>query len=161
MDSTPVTQEVDMILSHHQLQVRSRDFNEDFCQWGDVNVVQGVIIHPGYITLDPLLEDTFGARVKLSLRDQFQEDKLAQRRLVVPFEVLESDKLEVLSVQKSYAIELPLDNGNYALYFEVAVDNEVYCRLTFVATEERVQPRFLMNDVWGALEGQLIVEGYR
>ncbi|KGE16396.1 competence protein ComJ [Paenibacillus wynnii] len=161
MDSTPVTQEVDMILSHHQLQVRSRDFNEDFCQWGDINVAQGVILHPGYITLDPLLEDTFGACVKLSLRDQFQEDGLAQRRLVVPFEVMERDRLEVLSVQKSFPIELPLENGNYALYFEIAVDKEVYCRLTFVATEERIQPKFLMNDDWGAIEDQLIVEGYR
>ena len=108
MKSTPVTQEINMTLSHHQLQIRSRAFNEDLCQWGDVNVEQGVIIHPGYITIDPFEEGTFNALVMLSLNGVFQEDPGALRRLVVPFDVLETESLEVLSVQKSYSIELPL-----------------------------------------------------
>ncbi|MCL6604415.1 MAG: competence protein ComJ [Paenibacillus sp.] len=159
MNPASVTQEVNITLSHHQLQIRSRDFNEDFCQWGDINVAQGVIIHPGYITLDPLQEDTFGVYVKLGLTDQFQADVLAQRRLVVPFDVLETEKLEILSVQKSFPIELPLDKRSYALYFEIGEEREVYYRLTFVPVEEKVQARFLMNDEWGGIEGHLLAEG--
>jgi len=161
MDTFLITQEIEMVLSHHQLQVRSRGYNEDLCQWGDVNVAQGVIIHPGYVTFDPLLEDTFGARVILNLSNDYQADVLAERRLVIPFEVQEVDKLAVLSVQKTFPIQLPLEKRNYALYFEIAVDKEVYCRLTFVPVDEQVQARYLMDDDWGGVEGQFIIEGYR
>ncbi|WP_410511905.1 competence protein ComJ [Paenibacillus sp. BR2-3] len=161
MDKQPVTQEINLAISDHQIQVRSRDFNEDFCQWGNINIAQGAIIHPGYITFDPIEEEAFGAVVKLSLSDQFQEDDLAERRMVVPFDVLEPDKLELLSVAKGFRIELPLEKGRYALYFEICEDQEVYYKLTFVRTEEWVVARFLLEDEWGGEAEQPLVEGYR
>jgi len=159
MDKQPVIQEVDLAISDHQIQVRSRDYSEDYCQWGDDNIAQGAIIHPGYLTFDPLAEEAFRAVVKLSLTEQFQEDPLAQRRMVVPFEVLEPDKLALLSVAESVGIELPLVQSRYALYFEICQDQEIYFRMTFVPAKD-IQARFLMNDEWGGERDQPLVEGH-
>lgn len=74
MQHTKMTQEVDLTISHHQIQVRSRDFDEDLCQWGETNIKQGVVIHPGYLTFDPIPDDAFGAWVKLALKEAFIED---------------------------------------------------------------------------------------
>lgn len=161
MDKQCLTQEIDLAISHHQIQVRSRDYDECLCQWGDQNIEQGAIIHPGYITFDPLAEESFGAIVKLSLCDNFEEDPLAQRRMVVPFEVLEPEQLEVLSVSTKFDIELPLQSGRYALYYEVCEADEVYFRLTFVSQDEAIQACFLMDDEWGGIAKQTLVEGYR
>ena len=38
MQHTKMTQEVDLTISHHQIQVRSRDFDEGLCQWGEINI---------------------------------------------------------------------------------------------------------------------------
>jgi hypothetical protein len=161
MDKQPVIQEVDLAISDHQIQVRSRDYSEDYCQWGDDNIAQGAIIHPGYLTFDPLTEEAFRAVVKLSLTEQFQEDPLAQRRMIIPFDVMDTDKLELLSVAERVRIELPLVQGRYALYYEICEDQEIYFQMTFVPAEEAIQARFLMDDEWGGEKDQPLVEGYR
>lgn len=160
MTKRKLVQEADMGISHHQIQVRSRDFDEDLCQWGTINVEQGAVIHPGYVTFDPIVDGAFGAWVKVALCEQFQEDPLAQRRMVVPFDVLEADKLEVLSVPDNFLIELPLEQGRcYALYYEACVGEEVYYRLTFVPEGEGVAARFLLDDEWGGEAGAALAEG--
>ena len=45
--------------------------------------------------------------MKLALKEAFIEDPKAQRRMVVPFDVLDPGKLELLSVMSDAAIELP------------------------------------------------------
>ncbi|UNK17166.1 competence protein ComJ [Paenibacillus sp. N3/727] len=159
MNKTSVTQEVDLAISHHQIQVRSRDFDEDLCQWGEHNVEQGAVIHPGYITFGPIPDDTFGAWVKLALCEKFEEDPLAQRRMVVPFDVIEPEKLELLSVPMSAMIELPLELRRYALYYEICEDEEVYYRMTFVPEHEPLQAMYLMEDEWGGEAGKPLREG--
>lgn len=160
MQHMKMTQEVDLTISHHQIQVRSRDFDEEFCQWGEINIKQGAVIHPGYLTFDPIPDDAFGAWVKLALKEAFKEDPNAQRRMVVPFDVLDPGKLELLSVMSNAVIELPLEEGRYALYFEICEDEEVYYRLTFVREGENIQARFLMDDEWGGRAGEALSEGY-
>jgi len=161
MNIPAVAEEVDLAISHHQIQVRSRDFREELCQWGEANIEQGAVIQPGYITFDPIAEDAFRALVKLSLSGQFQADPLALRRMVVPFQVLEPDKLELLSVPMHTAIGLPLAEGEYALYFEICGQQEIYYRMTFVPAEGEVQARFLLDDEWGGAADQPLLEGYR
>ena len=97
--------------------------------------------------------------MKLALTEVFTEDPNAQRRMVVPFDVLDPGKLELLSVMSDAVIELPLQEGRYALYFEICEDEEVYYRLTFVREEEYVQARYLMNDEWGGRAGEALAEG--
>ncbi|MFG1734377.1 competence protein ComJ [Paenibacillus sp. 843] len=160
MQHAKMAQEVDLTISHHQIQVRSRDFDEELCQWGETNIKQGVVIHPGYLTFDPIPGDAFGAWVKLALKEAFIEDPNAQRRMVVPFDVLDPGKLELLSVMSDAVIELPLQAGRYALYFEICEDEEVYYRFTFVHEGERVQARYLMDDEWGGKAGEALSEGY-
>ncbi|WP_379133915.1 competence protein ComJ [Paenibacillus sp. sgz500958] len=160
MDMQQRSQEIELAISHSQIQVRSRDYNEDYCQWGDTNIAQGVIIQPGYITFDPLVEEAFGASVKLSVCEAFQADSRAERRMVVPFEVIDSGKLELLSVPMHAAIELPLVEGTYELYFEICQENEVYYRITFVPAKGEFEARTLLNDEWGGVEGEPLQEGY-
>jgi len=56
-------QEVDLLISHSQIQVRSRPFDEALSQWGKVNIEQGAVIYKDYVIFDPLPEDSFGANI--------------------------------------------------------------------------------------------------
>ena len=58
-----IEQTVDLLISHGQIVIRSRDFNEELSQWGKGNLAQGAILHNDYIVFDPLPEDAFGAKV--------------------------------------------------------------------------------------------------
>lgn len=84
MTKGKLAQDANTGISYHQIQVQSRNFDEELCQWGKVNVEQGAVIHPGYVTFDPIVDGLFGAWVKLALCERFEADPLAQRRMVVP-----------------------------------------------------------------------------
>ena len=154
-------QKIQLNISHHQIQVRSRAFDENLCQWGDGNVEQGAIIHPSYVTFDPLLEGNFKAEVWLALKEQFTLDRYTQRCFVVPFEVLERDKLEVLSVGTVMPIQLSLQEKSlYDLYYEVCEEENTFYKLTFVPTLVKIRAMVLQDDDWGGERNRNLKEGY-
>ncbi|WP_339522968.1 competence protein ComJ [Pseudomonas sp. EL_65y_Pfl2_R96] len=71
-------QVMDLLISHSQIQFRSRPFDEASSQWGEVNLEQGAIIHSDYVVFDPLPEDAFGANMHLKLEDSFRLDPSTQ-----------------------------------------------------------------------------------
>ncbi|HCR0581361.1 TPA: hypothetical protein OMT02_003927, partial [Enterobacter hormaechei] len=50
-------QTVDLLITHSQILLRSRDYDEKLSQWGKGNVSQGAVIHKDYVIFDPLPED--------------------------------------------------------------------------------------------------------
>ena len=68
-------QMVDLLISHHQILVRSRAYSEKLSQWGKENIEQGAVIHEDYVIFDPLPEETFGANVFLKLTNNFVMDE--------------------------------------------------------------------------------------
>ncbi|WP_438351254.1 competence protein ComJ [Paenibacillus sp. FA6] len=155
------TQKISLNISHHQIQIRSQAFDENLCQWGDGNVEQGAIIHPGYVTFDPLLEGNFEAEIWLVLNEQFSLDRYTQRCFVVPFEVLEQEKLEVLSVGTVIPIQLPLqEKKRYDLYYEVCENENTFYKLTFVPAEVKILPMMIQDDDWGGERNRNLKEGY-
>jgi hypothetical protein len=52
-------QTVDLLISHSQILLRSRDYDEKLSQWGKGNVSQGAVLHKDYVIFDPLPEDAF------------------------------------------------------------------------------------------------------
>jgi hypothetical protein len=78
-------QTVDLLISHTQIVLRSRDYDEKLSQWGKGNVSQGAVLHKDYIIFDPLPEDAFGANVNIKIENAFKLDENAQRCIVVPF----------------------------------------------------------------------------
>ncbi|WP_239515026.1 competence protein ComJ, partial [Enterobacter ludwigii] len=65
------SQVADLLVSHGQIVLRSRAFDETVSRWGPVNIEQGAIIHPDYVIFDPLPEDAFGANVNIRLVNDF------------------------------------------------------------------------------------------
>lgn len=46
-------QVVDLLISHSQIQLRSRAYDEASSQWGKLNIDQGAVIHKDYVIFDP------------------------------------------------------------------------------------------------------------
>ncbi|STQ11266.1 Uncharacterised protein [Enterobacter cloacae] len=63
---------VDLLISHSQILLRSRDYDEKMSQWGKGNVSQGAVLHNDYVIFDPLPEDAFGANVNIKLENVFK-----------------------------------------------------------------------------------------
>ncbi|MHA0855420.1 competence protein ComJ [Paenibacillus sp. CMAA1364] len=155
------TQKVQLQISHHQIQVRSRVFDEAACQWGNGNIEQGVIIHPGCVTFDPIFEGSQNIDIWLTLKESFGVDAHTQRCFVVPFEVIDHSELKVLSVGTALPIQLPLEQkGIYDLYYEVCEDENIYYKFTFVPTDVPIQARICLDDEWGGVAEQILQDGY-
>lgn len=88
-------QTVDLLISHSQILLRSRDYDEKLSQWGKGNVSQGAVLHKDYVIFDPLPEDAFGANVNIKIDNSFILDETAQRCIVVPFLITNKNKLQV------------------------------------------------------------------
>jgi len=153
------TQTVDLLISHSQIQFRSRAFDESSSQWGDVNLEQGAIIHSDYVVFDPLPEDAFGANVHLKLDDSFNLDPTAQRCIVVPFHVTDTNHVEIASAAEKFKVELDLEPRNYALYFEVCEGEEIFYKITLVPSNSKVVGKYLLDDPWGGEKDKVLVEG--
>lgn len=69
---------VDLLISHSQIVLRSRDYDEKLSQWGKGNVSQGAVLHKDYVIFDPLPEDVFGANVNIKIENAFKLDENAQ-----------------------------------------------------------------------------------
>lgn len=153
------TQSVDLLISHSQIQFRSRPFDEASSQWGKVNLEQGAVIHSEYVVFDPLPEDAFGANIHLTRATHFNLDETAQRCIVVPFRVTDPTHVEVASASEKFKVELDLENRDYALYFEVCEGDEIFYKITLVPADSPVAPKYLLDDPWGGEKDQVLVEG--
>ena len=155
------TQSVDLLISHSQIQFRSRPFDEVSSQWGKVNLAQGVVLHSDYVVFDPLPEDAFGANVNLNLTNRFTPDETAQRCIVVPFHVTDPKQVEVASASEKFNVTLDLEKRDYALYFEVCEGDEIFYKITLVPTDTKVAAKYLLDDPWGGEKDQELVAGIR
>lgn len=150
---------VDLLISHSQILVRSRVFDEALSQWGKGNIAQGAVLHKDYVIFDPLPEDAFGANVRLELADKFVMDENCQRCITVPFFVTDRNIIEVASATEKTKITLSLDKELYSLYYEICEGDEVYYRFTFVNTNAPIEPQYLMDDPWGGVKGEYLKTG--
>lgn len=158
MDSK-YSQVVDLLISHSQIQIRSRSFNEGLCQWGKVNLEQGAIIHKDYVIFDPLPDDAFGANVHLILTNEFELDENSQRCIVVPFYIENKNNVEVASASEKFKVEVNFENNLYSLYYEVCEGDEIFYKLTFVPSKEPIKPMYLLDDSWGGQKNKALLIG--
>ncbi|MBB6364960.1 transglutaminase-like putative cysteine protease [Xanthomonas sacchari] len=159
MQDAAQTQTVDLLISHSQVQLRARDFNEAACRWRPRNLEQGAILHRDYVVFAPLPEDAFGAQVHVVLATAFAPDPRAQRRMQVLFRVNPNARVQVASAAEAFDVTLPLQPGDYALYYEVCEGDEVYCRLTLVPAAQPVAARYLLDDPWGGAQDAPLQDG--
>lgn len=155
-----IAQTVDLLISHSQIQFRSRPFDEISSQWGNINLDQGAVLHSDYVVFDPLPEDAFGANVHLKLEDRFNLDPTAQRCIVVPFHANPSH-VEIASAAEKFKVTLDLEKRDYALYFEVCEGEEIFYKITLVPSDSKVPAKYLLDDPWGGEKDKALVEGLR
>lgn len=156
-----IAQTVDLLISHSQIQFRSRNFDETSCRWGKVNLEQGAVLHSDYVVFDPLPEEAFGANVHLKLEDSFNLDATAQRCIFVPFHVTDPSHVEIASAAEKLKVELDLEKRDYALYFEVCEGEEIFYKITLVPSDSKVPAKYLLDDPWGGEKDKVLVEGLR
>ncbi|MFS2068869.1 competence protein ComJ [Pseudomonas sp. CT11-2] len=156
-----IAQTVDLLISHSQIQFRSRPFDETSSQWGKTTLAQGAVLHSDYVVFDPLPEDAFGANVHLKLEDSFNLDPTAQRCIVVPFRVTDPSHVEIASAAEKFKVELDLEKRDYALYFEVCEGEEIFYKITLVPSDSKVPAKYLLDDPWGGEKDKVLVEGLR
>ncbi|WP_321855819.1 competence protein ComJ [Burkholderia cenocepacia] len=76
-------QTIDLLISHSQIVVRSRPYDEGLSRWGTGNIDQGAVLRANYLIFDPLPDDAFGAKVYLQVsatpRDAAALRDVAQR----------------------------------------------------------------------------------
>lgn len=143
------SQVVDLLISHSQISIRARDFDESLSQWGKINVNQGAVLHDDYVMFDPLPDDAFGANVVLAVAENFNIDQTAQRCILVPFTVTDKNNVTVFSATEKFKVNLNLVDGLYLLYYEVCEGEEIYYKFTFVPSHDKVNPHYLLDDPWG------------
>src|ERR1700754_2491232 len=119
-------QSVDLLISHRQILLRSRRYDEKMSQWGKGNIAQGAILHADYVIFDPLPDDTFGAKVHLEISNDFMIDAQCARCMVVPFRIQDHENVEVASATEKFRIELGFENDIYLLYYEICEGDEVF-----------------------------------
>ncbi|MBO1857500.1 hypothetical protein J4G52_28535 [Burkholderia cenocepacia] len=112
-------QTIDLLISHSQIVVRSRPYDEGLSQWGTGNLAQGAVLHANYLIFDPLPDDAFGAKVYLQVVDKFEMDERAARCIVAPFRIEDRSSLEVASATEKFKITLELPLSSYDVYYEV------------------------------------------
>lgn len=152
------TQIIDLLISHHQIHVRSVPYNDDLCVWRDINIEQGAILHSNYLVFDPLPDDSFGANVHISVTDIFQIDSTAQRCLSAPFIITHRNDLEIASVSEAFKVTVPLSAELYTVYFEVCEGDEIFYKITFVSTTHNHEATYVIDDILGVEKGTLLVK---
>ena len=153
-------QMVDLLISHHQILVRSRAYSEKLSQWGKENIEQGAVIHEDYVIFDPLPEEAFGANVFLKLTNNFVMDENTQRCIVTPFYINNSNNVEVASAAEKFKINIEFDTSLYDLYYEICEDDEVFYKFTFVPAEKPIVARYLIDDPWGGEKNKALKFGF-
>jgi len=154
------TQSYNLLISHNQIQVRSREFDEASCKWGNKNLEQGAVIHDDYVVFDPLPDDTFGAYIDICFESIFEIDKNVQRCIMVPFLIKSKGSLVVASASEKFTVDLIYSAGKYDLYYEVCEGDEIYYRLTFVSPSVKSHPGYIIDDPWGGVKDKSLELGY-
>lgn len=157
--SDNLRQTIDLLISHNQILVRSRPYDEGLSQWGTGNLDQGAVLHEDYLIFDPLPDDAFGAKVYLQVVDKFEMDEQAARCIVAPFRIADHGALEVASATEKFKIALTLPLDSYALYCEVCEGEEVFYKFTFSLDAVNRQAMYLCDDPWGGGKGKLLSSG--
>lgn len=152
-------QVVDLLISHNQIQIRSRVFDEKSSQWGKKNIEQGAVLFKDYVVFEPLPEDAFGANVYLELTDKFKLDENSQRCIVVPFYITDRKNIEVASASEKFKIELDFEHDSYSLYYEVCEGEEIFYKFTFIPSEIPIEPAYLLDDPWGGEKTKSLLMG--
>ncbi|MDS0859609.1 competence protein ComJ [Burkholderia pseudomultivorans] len=153
------SQMVDLLISHSQIFLRSRPYDEGLSQWGTGNIDQGAVLHADYLIFDPLPDDAFGAKVYLQVLDKFEMDERAARCIVAPFHITDRNALEVASATEKFKISLGLPLNSYNVYYEVCEGDEVFYKFTFVSEAEHHQAKYLRDDPWGGKKDMPLVSG--
>ncbi|MEE3662918.1 competence protein ComJ [Brenneria sp. g21c3] len=147
------------MVSHSQIQVRSRPFDEASSQWRKIDLEQGAIIYKDYVVFDPLPEGSFGANVHLILTKKFEMNENTQRCIVVPFYIINKNDVEIASASEKFKIELSFEIDLYSLYYEVCEGDEIFYKLTFIPSETPINPMYLLDDPWGGGKNKPLVIG--
>ena len=116
---------VDLLISHSQILLRSRDYDEKLSQWGKGNVSQGAVLHKDYVIFDPLPEDAFGANVNIKIENAFKLDENAQRCIVVPFFITDKHKLQIASATEKFDLNIDVNDKVYSLFYEICEGDEI------------------------------------
>jgi hypothetical protein len=150
---------VDLLISHSQILLRSRYYDEKLSQWGKGNVSQGAVLYKDYVIFDPLPEDAFGANVNIKVENVFALDKNAQRCIVVPFFITNKHKLQITSATEKFDLNIDVKHKFYSLFYEVCEGREIYYNFTLVPAKETIIARFLLDDPWGGVKDNPLKEG--
>lgn len=65
------SQQIDLEISHHQIHLRSGDFNPKNEQWSKEDIMQGAILTASHVTFDPIVDGDFAAMVTVSFQHEF------------------------------------------------------------------------------------------
>ncbi|WP_321787959.1 competence protein ComJ [Burkholderia pyrrocinia] len=152
-------QTIDLLISHSQIVVRSRPYDEGLSQWGAGNIDQGAVLHADYLIFDPLPDDAFGAKVYLQVVDKFEMDERAARCIVAPFRIEDRNSLEVASATEKFKITVALPLDYYDVYYEVCEGEEVFYKFTFASEAVHRQAMYLRDDPWGGKKDKQLVAG--
>ncbi|PVU46115.1 competence protein ComJ [Enterobacter sp. PN108E5IIB] len=152
-------QTVDLLISHSQILLRSRDYDEKLSQWGKGNVSQGAVLHKDYVIFDPLPEDAFGANVNIKIENAFKMDENAQRCIAVPFFITDKDKLQIASATEKFDLNIDVNDKVYSLFYEICEGDEIYYNFTLVPTKEVITAKFLIDDPWRGIKDHPLKEG--
>jgi hypothetical protein len=149
---------LDLEISHSQFGLRSRAVADEELEWGEGNILQGLMWQPGLVMLDPLSDETFGADVVVRTAEKFLPSKSAQRTVQVPFEIVDPAELAVLSPSEELPVRLEVAAGDYTLVVEVCVGTEVYYALTLL--KGRIEEaKALKSDGWGMVKDRPLPMG--
>jgi Competence protein J (ComJ) len=147
-----------LTVENSNISVFDGSFAGDFNQWDKRHWEQGFSWREGRVTFRPLI----GFGVTEVEVQQASEIKLApktQRAVLVPFTVV-GKNIQVSSI--NYWEDLAVPTGKYRLIFENELLDEqaekMWCRLTFIPTQEVVVPQILRADPLLSPEYPLLME---
>lgn len=154
---------IDMQISHNQIHIYSGKYEQEMAEWGNGNVDQGAILHRSHLVFDPIIQESFKAKLYFRVQLRFIENPSALRRIVANFDVIKNAGIFVSSVPGTREIGLNVASGKYDLYFEECEEDdvdEVYFVITLIHSESPSSPQYLMTDNWGGEAGRKLRTGY-
>ncbi|ADX66776.1 MULTISPECIES: competence protein ComJ [Flavobacteriales] len=152
------SQQIDLEISHHQIHLRSGDFNPKNEQWSKEDIIQGAILTASHVTFDPIVDGDFAAMVTVSFQHEFTASKDALRIIKFPFTVV--GDLVLSSVPAEHTLLVSPEEGTYTGYFEICESeevSEVYYQFTFVSFGGEKEARFVMDDNFGGKKDELLI----
>lgn len=151
---------VDLLVSHRQIRLENRPFDDAYCDWGMGNIRQGCIINDGFVIFDPIVDGTFGAYVHFSVVSRFEVNVDCQRCIVTNVHYTSEFPLLISSAFERVDLNVSLESGVYNLYFEIIEKDEVYYKFTMTESSQASRGAFyVINDDFGGVEGSSVYPG--